>query len=215
MRLAFPKASLSTSPEGESPANRTRRLLVANTLLLSSLLLAFVFLFAASRSNSKLREERNRLKSSLTIMSGTIAGPPSIEVGDIVPSFEAVTLNGKPASILYDGSSKYLLYIFSPRCGACLEQFPNWNRLTSLHNRENLRIIGLTIDSEDTEAHLRNMDRKFDVYLMSNKPVQRAYRVVAIPLVMLVSPQGNVEWVHYGGLSEDKLKELSSLLGSQ
>lgn len=79
--------------------------------------------------------------------------------------------------------------------------------------RKNYIVLGLSIDSEDTIADLSKVDVNFEVCVMPSKPVQRAYRVVAVPLVMLVSPQGSVEWVHYGALSDDKTKEISSIMG--
>lgn len=70
-----------------------------------------------------------------------------------------------------------------------------------------------SIDSEDKTASLSKIVKNFEVCVMPSKPVQRAYRVVAVPLVMLVSSEGNVEWVHYGALSDDKTKEISSVIG--
>src|SRR6266850_1977163 len=210
MQLPYIRTSLLTS--GRSASRHGAKVLAtANTLLIVSVIIAFIFLFAQFKNNSRLKAEKNKLISSVTTMSGTIVGSPSVQVGDIVPSFEAVSLEGKPTSIVYNGSLKYLLYIFSSRCSVCMDQFPNWNQIASVGRLKNYRVIGLSIDSEDTKVNLSKVDKNFEVCLMPGKPVQRAYRVVAVPLVMLVSSQGNVEWVHYGGLSEDKIKEISSI----
>ena len=42
--------------------------------------------------------------------------------------------------------------------------------------------------------------------------VQRAYRIVAVPAVMVVSQGGTVEWTHYGALTEDLHRDLLSVL---
>ena len=213
MQLPFLRTSLLTNSQSGAGTHGARVLATANTLLIVSVIIAFIFLFAQSRNNSKLKEEKNKLMSTVMTMSGTIAGPPSVQVGHIVPSFEAVSLEGKPTSIVYNGSSKYLLYIFSPRCSVCITQFPNWNQIASRAKLKNYTVIGLSIDSEDTKANLSKVDKNFEVCLMPSKPVQRAYRVLAVPLVVLVSQHGNVEWVHYGALSDDKTKEISSIMG--
>lgn len=118
-------------------------------------------------------------------------------------------------SILYDGSSKYLLYLFSVRCGVCENELPKWNEIASRGKLKNYRIFGLSIDPEDAKGELSKLDRNFDLLLLQSKSVQRAYRVVAIPLVMIVSGKGTVEWVHYGPLSEGSLREISSLMDSK
>ena len=193
----------------------TKTLVAANTITILALVVAFIFLVVLSRNNLQLRKETRELKSTVVTMSGTIVGPASSQIGDIVPSFDAVSLEGKPTSILYDGSSKYLLYLFSVRCGVCENELPKWNEIASRGKLKNYRIFGLSIDPEDAKGELSKLNRNFDLLLLQSKSVQRAYRVVAIPLVMIVSGKGTVEWVHYGTLSEGSIREISSLMDSK
>jgi|GEM_PF-1338500 peroxiredoxin len=203
----------NSSPTTDEGKRRGNLLAIANTLLIVTVLIAVILLFVQARNNSTLTHQRNQLMSTVNTMSGSMAGPPSVEVGDIVPSFEAVTLEGKPRSIVYNGSSDYLLYIFSSNCSVCLSQFVDWNRIASRAKLKNYTVMGLTIDSDHSKANLEKFDRDFEVCLIPSKPVQRAYRVVAVPLVMLVSREGYVKWVHYGALSTDKVKEIFSIMG--
>ena len=62
---------------------------------------------------------------------------------------------------------------------------------------------------------MNDVDLSFDVIVIPNKAIQRAYRVVSIPQVMLVSPAGIVEWVHYGDMSESTTQELLSKIESR
>lgn len=52
----------------------------------------------------------------------------------------------------------------------------------------------------------------FDIVAIPDMSVQRAYRVVAVPLIMVVSENGKVEWVHYGTLSDAATNELLSVI---
>jgi len=52
----------------------------------------------------------------------------------------------------------------------------------------------------------------FDLVPIPDMSVQRAYRVVAVPQVMVVSENGKVEWVHYGTLSDPTTTELLSII---
>lgn len=213
MQLPLIGNSSSTKSHTDDGKQRGKLLAVANTVLIVTVLIAVIILFVQARNNSTLKQQRNELMSTVTTISGSMVGPPSVEVGDIVPSFEAITLEGKPRSIVYNGSSDYLLYIFSSRCSVCLDQFAHWNRIASRANLKNYTVMGLTIDSDNIKANLEKLDRKFEVCPIPSKPIQRAYRVVAVPLVMLVSREGNVKWVHYGALSTDKVREISSIMG--
>jgi peroxiredoxin len=208
---------LLTTIRGQTAARpgSSKTLVAANTIAILALIAAFVFLVVLGRDNLQLRKETMELKSTVATISGTIVGPASVQIGDIVPSFDAVSLEGKPTSIVYDGSSRYLLYLFSVRCGVCENEVPKWNEIASRGKLKNYKVFGVSIDPEDAKGELNKLDRNFDLLLLQSKSVQRAYRVVAIPLVMIVSGEGTVEWVHYGAMSEGSIRELSSLLDSK
>jgi predicted transcriptional regulator len=55
----------------------------------------------------------------------------------------------------------------------------------------------------------------FDLVAIPNLSVQRAYRVVAVPVVMVVSSDGKIEWVHYGALTSNQTSELLSVIESR
>lgn len=168
------------------------------------------------REKHKFQGENAKLRArilSLSEVSGNLVGPASIQIGDIVPPFEALTIEGKQAGIVYDGSTKYLLYIFSPLCGVCASQFPDWNKLAVRAKVKNYKILGLsTASAEETKLNASN--QSFDVLIMPSKYIQRAYRVVSEPLVIIVSSQGKIEYAHYGGLTEDKVAEITVALNS-
>ena len=190
----------------------TKTLVAANTIMMLALVVAFIFLVVLFRNNLQLTKETMALKAGAANVSGTIVGPPSVELGDIVPSFEAVSIAGQPTTVRYDGSSKYLLYLFSVRCSVCEGELPKWNQIASRAKVKNHKVFGLSIDSEDAKGELSKLNRDFDLLLLQSKPVQRAYRAVAIPLVMFVSAEGTVEWVQYGALSNERLKDILSLI---
>jgi peroxiredoxin len=175
---------------------------------------AGIFILLLSRENIKLQKEKTDLEARVLTLSGELAGPPSAQVGDIVPPFEAVSLDGKQVSIVYNGSSKYLLYVFSTECGACVSQLPVWDKIAAQPKSKDYKKIAVSTESvEDTRASLSDKSFNFDILVMPNESIRRAYRVVAEPMVMIVSAEGKVEWVHYGTLTQNTMSELSSILG--
>ena len=178
----------------------------ANIILLLAVIIAIFFLVSVRRENSDLR-------SRIAVLSGTLAGTPEAQPGDIVSPFYAVNLESQSVTINFDRVSKRLLYIFSPDCSECVSQFPTWNRLAEIAKSRNLLVHAISINGlEESRARLKHIERNFEVVVMPNQPVMRSYRVVAIPEVLVVSPKGIIEWVHYGALTEEKTKELISII---
>jgi peroxiredoxin len=176
----------------------------ANIILLLALVIAIFWIV-------KLTRNQATLKRSFSGVEGTLSGPESSQVGDIVPPFKSLNLSGESAEIAYDGTSKYLLFIFAPTCDVCLHEIPTLNRLSSHFRASGYQVRGISIDSiDDSRQNLKNQELAFDILIMPNKAVQRTYRVVSIPQVMLVTSKGQVEWVHYGALTDDNISNLLS-----
>lgn len=159
--------------------------------------------------NIVLSKQIRSIKARPAEVAGALAGPPQTQAGDMVPAFKTVDLQGKPSGIVYDLSKKYLVYVFSPSCEVCKHEIPMWGSLAADARAKQWSVFGVSIDPlELTQAELKNQDVGFDVLIMPNMAVRRAYRVVSIPQVMLVNARGVVEWVHYGALKQEQITEL-------
>jgi hypothetical protein len=177
-------------------------------ILVVAVLIALVFIVLLSRENLRQRRVQAQLKSRLASAVGTISGSPEAQKGDIVPGFEGVSLSGRPAKVVYDGRSKYVLFIFSLQCDACLDEIPTWNSIVRRIKNEKYTVLGMI--EGPSSVTVPPVD--FDLVPIPDMSVQRAYRVVAVPLVMIVSEKGKVEWVHYGTLSDATTNELLSVI---
>lgn len=189
-----------------SPARRVVDF--SHGILVVAVLIALVFIVLLSRENLKQRKVQAQLKSRLASATGTISGSPEAQKGDIVPGFEGVSLNGKRASVVYDGRSKYVLFIFSMGCGVCFDEIPTWNSIVKRIKNEKYTVLGMIEGSNSVTVPPVD----FDVVPIPDMSVQRAYRVVAVPQVMVVSENGRVEWVHYGTLIDSTTTELLSVI---
>jgi peroxiredoxin len=144
-------------------------------------------------------------------IEGTLAGPQSSQVGDIIPPFKSLTLSGEPAEIAYDGTSKYLLFIFAPTCGTCAQAIPKLNKLVPSFQESGYQVRGISIDPiDESRRNLKDQQLAFETIIMPNMAMRRTYRVVSIPQIMLVSSKGQVEWVHNGDLTDENTSDLLS-----
>jgi len=177
-------------------------------LLIIAVLIAVGFIFKLLNENAWLRSEATK---NLTAISSREA----IQTGDIIPSFKTVDLNEKPADITFDGSKKYLIYVFSTSCGACAQQIPNWNRLASAAMSQGYLVKGISLGSvEHTRQFFDDKDEQFQVLMMPNKSVLRAFRLASPPEVLLVSAQGTVDWAHHGAMEEETVSQVLTYLQS-
>lgn len=192
---------VEAKPRGEGKG-MLRRFDPVYAVLMVAVLIAVGF-------NVVLSRQVRTLKVRPAEVSGTLAGPPQTQAGDMVPAFKTVDLQGKPSGIVYDLSKKYLVYVFSPACEVCKHEMPMWSSIAADARAKQWSVFAVSIDPlELTQAELKNRDLGFDVLIMPNMAVRRAYRVVSIPQVMLVNARGVVEWVHYGALKQDEITEL-------
>jgi hypothetical protein len=184
---------------------------LSHAILFVTILVALLFIVLLSRDNTKQRRLQAELKSTLATSAGSISGPPEAQVGDIVPAFEGVSLTGKTRGVVYDGHSRYVLFIMSLHCNACLGEMSTWNSIAARIRNQDAIALGMVTDPNT----LTVPPLDFELVAIPNMSVQRAYRIVAIPVVMAVSPGGKIEWVHYGTLDSDHSRELLSVIESK
>jgi len=182
---------------------------VPTVIFTLSIIISLSFILGLSRQNARLAKRNGELNLELATLVGTLSGPAAARAGDIVPPFETIDLEGNKVEVAYDQSSRYLFYIFSPGCGACISQFPVWNHLATRAHTKNCVPLGVSIMSgEVTKTMLEGSERNFKVLIMPNQAIQRSYRVVAEPVVMLISADGVLDWVHYGTLAEEDVLQI-------
>ena len=180
---------------------------LSHGILCAAILIALSFLVVLSNDDIQLRKDKVRLRSQLAASLGGISGPPQAQIGDIVPSFEGASFSGKPTRVSYD-KSRYLLFIMSLECDACLNEIPTWNAIAEGISRRNYSVIGVVAGARSVTVP----PASFELVPVPDMSVQRAYRIVAVPAVMVVSQGGTVEWIHYGALTEDLHRDLLSVL---
>lgn len=190
-------STLANDPSnGSKPKHRLFDL--SHGILFAAILLSLLFLILLSNDNIHQRTLQSRLRSELATLNGRLSGPPQAQVGDIVPSFAGLSVSGKTTKVSYNGESNYLLFFMSLDCDACLSQIPIWNSIVEEIDSNECLPLGLVSGKSVTVPAA-----SFDLVTLPSTSVQRAYRVVALPMVMVVSGSGTVKWVHYGNLTED------------
>lgn len=203
--------SMSAQNQQVVSIQRISRLRLSNTILALTCLIALGFIVVTSIRDAGLKRENAALKSELQRTPHSLRGDSRAHIGDLLASFGGANSAGNRDKVVYDGRSRYLLFIFSPQCGNCLDEVPTWNKIAVQARKQNYLVLGLSTGSAtDTAANSRELD--FEVLSMGDEAVLRAYRVETIPQVVLTSPYGRVEWLNYGPLTDEKTQELLETL---
>lgn len=191
--------------------NGARRLRISNNVLIISVVAAVFFIFLGLKQNSRLERENAAIKQQKS--ADSLMGDIRAQPGDLLPPFEAFDLEGRRIAVSYDGTSRHLLYFFSSQCETCLSQLSIWNQIAKRAKAQRDIVLGVSSDSPEV-TRSRIGSQGFDVVAIEDMAVFRAYRVEMIPMVVLTSPLGRVEWLHYGPITQGKTKELLSRMDS-
>ena len=167
--------------------------------LLACCLLLLGFNIALLRQNSALKAQ--------------LAAPPigfEAEAGAAVPDLKGFDLSGKPLSISYgQDSRKVLVFVYSPTCGFCVQNWPKWWDVMPAINRQAVRPVAVDVTASSTPAFLAEHRLTDMPVILQVDPMARVrYRLQITPQTILVDTSGKVEKVWSGVLDEAALADL-------
>lgn len=124
-----------------------------------------------------------------------------VKVGQPAPSFTLKSIDNKDVS-LSDYKGKYLLIDFwAYWCGPCIKGFPELKEIRKSYSEEKLAILSISTD--------KNYDKWVEAVKQHNLPwtqviddanlpidIGSKYAVVAIPHLILISPEGKIIYKH-------------------
>jgi hypothetical protein len=187
-----------SDPSKEKPAKGLMADKTFNFFLISACFALAVLVLFLAWQNRKLKEE-------IEVLMTPQIPPTALKQGDTMEPLNFVHETGKDV-LLGFGEGRTLLLIFSPKCPACAETIPVWNEMIE-EVPSTIRIVGLRL-AADVESPVVTA---FPVYLPADGGGGLAGKIPYIPATLLVDGQGVIEWVKYGALSDEELKELLAL----
>lgn len=164
-------------------------------------------------ANIGLSRETAAFREQVRALSPGLSGGPAPEIGDILPSLQTVDSSGRPVTLKYDGSRRYLLFLFLPSCEACGRAARESLSIVREAQVRDVQVVYISLaSSKATKPFLPNLPSDGAVLILPSRAHQRAYRVTAVPQFMLVSPIGEVEWLYNGVMPSEVGESLRSKL---
>jgi peroxiredoxin len=134
--------------------------------------------------------------------------PTSPSKGDVVPAFETLGVEGKPAKVDFPKGSKTVLLFFLSGCPSCHKMIPEWNRAYERRAKD-LKVVGVIMDPDQAPpTFFSAMAISFPVLRSPGQAFLRSLNVNRAPLTLRVGEGGKVEDLGLGVIDPIRLGEL-------
>lgn len=131
-----------------------------------------------------------------------------LQVGDNAPDFALIDMNGEKHQLSdYKGQGVFLNF-WGTWCKPCEREFPLMDKHYQDYKDQGLQILAVNIGESDFAVQ-KYVDRKgltFPVLIDANKSVMETYNINPLPTTMLVNPEGKIEKIITGEMSDEAIK---------
>ena len=128
--------------------------------------------------------------------------------GDRITPPVVSTLDGKKATLAIGADKPTLLVLWATTCTSCIQELP---MLESLRKSGRYKIAAVSLDPESRKPRIRTLwDRlklTFDPFLIDTDDAARLFDLprLSIPMTIILSPEGRVQRIIRGKLTEGDL----------
>jgi len=129
-----------------------------------------------------------------------------LEVGEVVPAFDAEALDGTTRHVEYPKGSTTVILFFLSSCPTCHRMIPEWNRAFSA-KPASLTVLGVMLDREPA-GFFEALPVAFPVVRALTRDLGRSFKINHVPVTLRVAAGGKVEGVAVGSIDPIRLGEL-------
>jgi cytochrome c biogenesis protein CcmG, thiol:disulfide interchange protein DsbE len=124
--------------------------------------------------------------------------------GKPAPSFNLETFDGNDVSLASLRGKVVLLDFWATFCAPCIAALPHLQNLSSTYGSKGFEVVGLTVDDRPALVKKATQQAKVSYPILRSTPeVWNAYKVNALPALVLVGRDGNII-KRYGGEADQK-----------
>ena len=144
--------------------------------------------------------------SAARVSAQATAAPVSPSKGDVMPAFETLGIDGKPAKIEFPKGSKTVLLFFLSGCPTCHKMIPEWNRAYE-RKAKDLKVVGVIMDQEPP-GFWGTMPIAFPVIRSPGRAFLSGVNVNRAPLTLRVGAGGQIDDLALGIVDPIRLGQL-------
>lgn len=131
----------------------------------------------------------------------------ALQVGSQAPDFELVDLEGNTVRLSdYKGQGVFLNF-WGTWCPPCKKEMPAMNRQYEVYKDQGVHVLSVNIAQSDFEVKnfVDNYKLNFPVVIDKSKSVMQAYSIKPLPTTILINPDGDIERIITGEMTEQQI----------
>lgn len=133
-----------------------------------------------------------------------------IQMGEIAPDFELMTLEDVSASLSARRGGTVLVNFWATWCPPCMDELPAFETIFREYRDSGLDILGVNATDQDTASSVRDViddvGLTYTVVLDEQGLVQRQYAIQFFPTTYFIDSNGVIRDIVIGGMTEDELR---------
>lgn len=138
-----------------------------------------------------------------------------LKSGATVPPLRGIDLEGKLEELTFGSDPREtLMLVFSPQCGWCQRNMPNWKALVGGIEKRKYRVVAVSSRRDGAAEYARTHRwTEFPVFVEPDPRDAAAYHLEATPQTLLIDSRGVVRRVWLGAFDPDQEKEIEQAFG--
>lgn len=131
----------------------------------------------------------------------------TLKIGMEAPDFELVDLDGNTVRLSdFEGQGVFLNF-WGTWCPPCKKEMPAMNRQYQVYKDQGVHVLSVNIAQSqfEVENFANNYDLTFPIVIDKSKSVMQAYNINPLPTTVLISPEGKVEKIITGEMTEQQI----------
>ena len=128
-------------------------------------------------------------------------------IGDEAPDFTLVDLNGEEHRLSdYKGQGVFLNF-WGTWCKPCAKEMPAMDRQYETYKEQGVQILAVNIAQSDFEVQrfASQYGLDFPIVIDKTKSVMEAYNIDPLPTTLLINPDGKIEQIVRGEMTEQDI----------
>ena len=180
----------------------TRKLPMKQLTLLAMLLALAVAACQGSETATGPRHAYSRVaKKAKKVDPRTVVGP---EVGNIMPTYTAQWLDGKPFDLAAERGHVVFLNLWATWCGPCRSEMPYLQSMQDQYAARGLKVIGVSVDeggTADVNAFLAAQKIRYPSAIDPEGRIANILQTTVLPTSVLIDRTGHIVWKDAGMLT--------------
>lgn len=166
-----------------------------------------------------------RILCAVTLVGVVLGGEAAVladlpRIGQAAPAFRLPSLAGRATTLRSLRGKVVFLDFWASWCVPCRQEFPVLQRLSERYRERGLRVIGVTVDQEasNARAFVERAGARFLILHDANRAVAERYAPPSMPTSYVIDREGILRHINRGFEASDDAKferQIRALLGPQ